>query len=98
MQALRVVNVVGCRSDFIKMAPLTAEMKRHPGIDPVLVHCGQHDGMALMDACQDLELPEPDLFLNVGSGSHARQTALIMQSFEGVLFDVTPDLVMVVGD
>jgi UDP-N-acetylglucosamine 2-epimerase (non-hydrolysing) len=98
MHVLRVVNVVGCRTDFIKMGPLIAEMKKHPEINPVLVHTGSHDNLGFFEACHDLDLPEPDYFLNVGSGSHARQTALIMQGLEGVLFDLNPDLVMVVGD
>jgi UDP-N-acetylglucosamine 2-epimerase (non-hydrolysing) len=89
MQALRIVIVVGCRTDFIKMAPLLAEMKKHPEICPVLVHTGPHDDPAFFERGHDLDLPEPDFFLNIGSGSHARQTALIMQSLEGV---------MVVGD
>jgi UDP-N-acetylglucosamine 2-epimerase (non-hydrolysing) len=95
---LRVVNVVGCRTNFIKIAPLLSEMKRHPEIHPILVHTGSHDDLAFFESCHDLDLPEPDYCLNAGSGSHARQTSLIMQSFEGVLFDLNPDLVMVVGD
>jgi UDP-N-acetylglucosamine 2-epimerase (non-hydrolysing) len=98
MQALSVVNVVGGCANFIKMAPLLAEMRRHPEIRPVLVDTGPYDDLAFFEACHDLDLPEPDFFLNVGSGSHARQTALIMQTFEGVLFDLNPDLVLVVGD
>ena len=98
MQALRVVNVVGSCADFIKMVPLLAEMKRHPEINPVLVHTGPHDDLGFLEACRDLDMPEPDYFLNVGSGSHARRTALIMQGLEGLLFDLNPDLVMVVGD
>jgi UDP-N-acetylglucosamine 2-epimerase (non-hydrolysing) len=80
------------------MAPLLAEMRKHPEIHPVLVHTGPYDDLAFLEACHSLDLPEPDFFLNVGSGSHARQTALIMQSFEGLLFDLDPDLVVVVGD
>jgi UDP-N-acetylglucosamine 2-epimerase (non-hydrolysing) len=80
------------------MAPLLAEMKRHPEIHSVLVHTGRQDDQVFFKACHDLDLPEADYFLNIGSGSDARQTALIMQSFEGVLFDLNPDLVVVVGD
>lgn len=98
MKALSIVNVVGCCTNFFKMAPLLAEMKRHPEIRPILVHTGPHNDPAFFEACRDLDLPEPDYFLNVGSGSHARQTSLIMQSIEGVLFDLNPDLILVAGD
>ena len=99
MSGLNIVNVVGCRPNFIKIAPLMAEMKKHPEIRPTLVHTGQHYDSAMSDVFfRDLDLPHPDIFLNVGSGSHARQTALIIESFEGVLLGLNPDVVVVVGD
>lgn len=99
MSGLKILNVVGCRPNFIKIAPLVAEMKKHAEINPLLVHTGQHYDGSMSDVFfRDLELPEPNIYLNVGSGSHARQLALIVQSFEGVLLDVSPDLVLVVGD
>lgn len=99
MVEMKIVNVVGCRPNFIKLAPLLAEMKRHPEISALIVHTGQHYDEALSDVFfRDLELPPPHIHLNVGSGSHASQTARILQSFEGVLQDVKPDLVLVVGD
>jgi UDP-N-acetylglucosamine 2-epimerase (non-hydrolysing) len=99
MNALSILNIVGCRPNFIKIAPLIAEMRKHPEIRPMLLHTGQHHDGALSDVFfRDLDLPEPDIFLNIGSGSHARQTAKIIDAFEGVLLDLNPDLVLVVGD
>lgn len=96
---MKIINVVGCRPNFIKLAPLLAEMKKHAQISPLIVHTGQHYDDALSEVFfRDLELPPPHIHLNVGSGSHAGQTARILQSFEGVLQDVKPDLVLVVGD
>lgn len=96
---LKILNVVGCRPNFVKIAPLMAEMKKRPGITPVLAHTGQHYDTVMSDVFfRDLELPEPNIYLNIGSGSHARQMALMCQAFEGLLLDVNPDLVLVVGD
>ncbi len=99
MNGLRILSVIGCRPNFIKIAPLMAEMKKHPEIQPVLVHTGQHYDEIMSDVFfRDLDIPKPDVSLNVGSGSYARQVALIIQGLEGVLLDVSPDLVLVVGD
>jgi len=99
MTDLKILNVVGCRPNFVKIAPLMAEMKKRPGITPVLAHTGQHYDTVMSDVFfRDLELPEPNIYLNIGSGSHARQMALMCQAFEGLLLDVNPDLVLVVGD
>src|SRR5947209_8440098 len=99
MVELKIINIVGCRPNFIKLAPLIAEMKRHPQISSLVVHTGQHYDDAMSDVFfRDLELPPPHIHLNVGSASHARQTARILQSFEEVLQDAKPDLVLVLGD
>jgi UDP-N-acetylglucosamine 2-epimerase (non-hydrolysing) len=96
---MRIVNVVGARPNFMKMAPLLREMRRHPDLAPTLVHTGQHydDAMA-GQFFRDLQLPAPDIALEVGSGSHAYQTAEVMKRLEGVLKDIQPHLVVVVGD
>lgn len=96
---MRIVNVVGARPNFMKMAPLIREMRRHPAIRATLVHTGQHydDSMA-GQFFRDLELPPPDLSLEVGSGSHAFQTAEVMKRLEPVLNDIQPHVVVVVGD
>jgi UDP-N-acetylglucosamine 2-epimerase (non-hydrolysing) len=96
---MKIVNVVGARPNFMKMAPLMAEMARYPEIRAVLVHTGQHYDEAMSTLFfQDLEIPTPDINLEVGSASHAVQTALIMQRFEQVLLEEKPELVLVVGD
>ena len=99
MSGLRILNIVGCRPNLIKIAPLIFEMNRYPEIEPLLVHTGQHYDGAMSDVFfRDLEIPEPDVCLNTGSVSGARQMALILQRLEEVLLDANPDLVLVVGD
>jgi UDP-N-acetylglucosamine 2-epimerase (non-hydrolysing) len=97
---LRIVNVVGARPNFMKIAPIVAEMRRRSGlITPLLVHTGQHyDGSMSESFFDDLEIPRPDFNLGVGSASHAEQTARIMLALEPVLEDFKPDWVVVVGD
>ena len=90
----------GARPNFMKVAPVYSELSKNTGrYTPILVHTGQHydDEMSRV-FFDDLELPEPDIYLNVGSASHAVQTARIMVGFEKVCLEKKPDLVMVVGD
>ena len=99
MAALQVLSVVGARPNFIKIAPIAHELAKCPGIEHVLVHTGQHYDANMADwFFRDLDVPEPDFNLDVGSGSHAQQTAAIMVRLERVLLDCGPDLVLVVGD
>ncbi|HSL83964.1 MAG TPA: UDP-N-acetylglucosamine 2-epimerase (non-hydrolyzing), partial [Thermoanaerobaculia bacterium] len=96
---MKVLAVAGCRPNFVKLGPLFREMRRHPEIRPLLVHTGQHYDRALSDVFfRDLELPEPDVHLEVGSASHAVQTARVMEGIEEVLIEHVPDLVILVGD
>jgi len=97
---LRVINVVGARPNFMKVAPIVAAMKRRPArFQPLVVHTGQHYDAAMSDSFfRDLELPQPDTHLGVGSGSHAAQTAAVMERFEPVVLNEKPDWVLVVGD
>lgn len=97
---LRVLNVVGARPNFIKIAPLLKQMRLHPDrIQPVLLNTGQHYDQAMVDFFfADLNIPVPDDSLGVGSGSHALQTARIMMEFEPVCQRLSPDLVLLVGD
>jgi UDP-N-acetylglucosamine 2-epimerase (non-hydrolysing) len=97
---LKVINVVGARPNFMKVAPIVAAMKRRPDVfQPILVHTGQHYDATMSDAFfRDLEMPQPDIYLGVGSASHAAQTAAIMRAFEPVVVKEKPDWVMVVGD
>jgi UDP-N-acetylglucosamine 2-epimerase (non-hydrolysing) len=83
----------------MKLAPLLALLRQHPAFKPVLVHTGQHyDKTMSGQFFVDLGLPVPDFNLDVGSGSHAQQTAEIMKRFEPVVLSEKPDAVMVVGD
>ena len=96
---LKIINVVGARPNFMKIAPIHNLMLKTEGIEPYLVHTGQHyDEKMSKVFFVDLGMPEPDIYLKVGSGSHAAQTAKIMVEFEKVCLDQKPDLVLVVGD
>src|SRR5512134_1269976 len=97
---LKILNVVGARPNFMKVAPLVDAMKRREReFTPLVVHTGQHYDAMMSDAFfKDLGLPEPDIYLSVGSGSHAAQTAAVMQRFEPVVLEEKPDWVLVVGD
>jgi UDP-N-acetylglucosamine 2-epimerase (non-hydrolysing) len=95
----KLLNVCGARPNFMKIAALVRAYAAFPGIESVLVHTGQHyDERMSTLFFRELELPEPDLNLEVGSGSHAVQTAEIMRRFEPVLLEQRPDWVVVVGD
>jgi UDP-N-acetylglucosamine 2-epimerase (non-hydrolysing) len=96
---MKILNVVGARPNFMKIAPLMAEYSRHKSIQATLVHTGQHyDKVMSKLFFSELGIPKPDVNLEVGSGSHAVQTAEIMKRFEPVLIDYKPDVVVVVGD
>jgi UDP-N-acetylglucosamine 2-epimerase (non-hydrolysing) len=96
---LKILNIVGARPNLPKIAPLLREMRRHPEIQPILVHTGQHYDEKLSDVFfRQMGIPEPHVNLEVGSGSHAAQTAEILKRIEPVLIERQPDLVLVVGD
>src|SRR5271169_805618 len=96
---LKIINIVGARPNLPKIAPLMREMQRHPEIEPILVHTGQHYDAALSDIFfRQMGIPTPHVNLEVGSGSHAAQTAEVLKRIEPVLLDHQPDLVLVVGD
>lgn len=96
---MKIINVVGARPNFIKIAPVMEEMKKYKEIESLLVHTGQHyDENMSKSFFDDLGIPRPDFNLNVGSASHAIQTANIMIEFEKICFKENPDYVLVVGD
>jgi len=103
---MKILIIVGARPNFMKAAPLVSAIREHNRqcetegiVDCVLVHTGQHYDEAMSGSFfSDLSLPQPDIQLGVGSGSHAAQTAEIMRRFEGVLLEQRPDVVIVVGD
>lgn len=91
---------MGARPNFMKMAPIHKEFSRHKSkIIHKIVHTGQHYDMKMSDVFfKELELPKPDIYLGVGSKSHAQQKAHIMIEFEKIIMKEKPDLVMVYGD
>ncbi|MFH0992371.1 MAG: UDP-N-acetylglucosamine 2-epimerase (non-hydrolyzing) [bacterium] len=95
-----ILSVVGARPNFMKVAPLHKAMQKYAdAVRHLIVHTGQHYDQAMSKVFfEDLELPHPDFYLGVGSGSHAQQTAKIMIAFEEILEKQRPDLVVVVGD
>ncbi|MEO5700967.1 MAG: UDP-N-acetylglucosamine 2-epimerase (non-hydrolyzing) [Casimicrobiaceae bacterium] len=95
-----VLCVVGARPNFMKMAPILRAFAAHtPRIPALLVHTGQHYDAVMSDRLfADLQLPAPDINLAVGSGSHAVQTAEVMQRFEPLIDAHAPTCVLVVGD
>ncbi|HOO57038.1 MAG TPA: UDP-N-acetylglucosamine 2-epimerase (non-hydrolyzing) [bacterium] len=96
---MKILNVVGARPNFMKIGPLCRAFESRAGIESLLVHTGQHyDQNMSRIFFDDLELPRPDMNLGVGSGTHGVQTARVMESFEKVLMENRPDLVIVVGD
>jgi UDP-N-acetylglucosamine 2-epimerase (non-hydrolysing) len=96
----KVVSVVGARPNFMKIAPIDRAFKAYSDeIEHIIVHTGQHYDYQMSEAFfQDLQMPSPNFFLGVGSGSHAEQTAKVMTAFEEVCQKVKPDLVIVPGD
>lgn len=100
MFSTKYVLVAGARPNFIKIAPIQRVFSaKRNGYDLLLVHTGQHDSRNMSDDFfRDLGIPEPDINLEVGSGSHAEQTARIMIGFEPVCVEHRPDWVIVVGD
>ncbi len=96
---IRVICICGARPNFMKIAPIMKAFQKHGGFETLLVHTGQHydENMSKL-FFEELNIPRPDINLEVGSGSHAVQTAEIMKRFEPVVLDFKPHYVLVVGD
>src|SRR3989475_2510375 len=95
---MRILSVVGARPNFMKLAPVDRELVKR-GVEHVIVHTGQHYDPGMSDAFfEELWIPAPDHNLGVGSGSHAQQTAAVMQRLEPVIVESRPDLVLTYGD
>lgn len=102
---MKILSVVGARPNFMKIAPFVAAINRHNAAHPeriiehILVHTGQHYDIRMSGSFfTDLNIPEPDINLEIGSGSHAEQVGHTMIAFEKVLQQQKPDWVVVVGD
>ena len=96
----KIISVVGARPNFMKVAPIHKAFQMYKDkVEHLICHTGQHyDKKMSKIFFEDLEMPFPDFYLGVGSGSHAEQTAKIMIEFEKVLNNEKPDLIIVVGD
>jgi UDP-N-acetylglucosamine 2-epimerase (non-hydrolysing) len=95
---MKIATVLGTRPEIIKMAPVLDEMERLD-IDNILIHTGQHyDHEMSQQFFQDLKIKQPDYNIGVGSNSHGKQTAIMMESIENVLIEEKPDIIMVQGD
>jgi UDP-N-acetylglucosamine 2-epimerase (non-hydrolysing) len=96
---MKIADIVGTRPNLVKIAPLMCQMRRHPEIQSLLVHMGQHTDDKLSDVFfRQMGIPEPNVNLYVGSGSHAWQTGEALKRIEPVFLKHRPDLVLVVGD
>lgn len=96
---LSIHLIAAARPNFMKVAPLYHALKQENWCKPIIVHTGQHyDENMSASFLRDLDLPEPDIYLGVGSGTHAEQTARVMLAYETVCFKETPDYIVVVGD
>ena len=96
---MKVIQVVGARPNFMKVAPLHRAIKNLAGWTSKIVHTGQHFDAKMSDIFfTQLELPKPDFFLGIGGGSHTEVTAKIMLAFEKIVESEKPDLIIVVGD
>ena len=96
---MKAFLVAGARPNFIKIAPLLRALDHHDHVRSLLLHTGQHyDYEMSMSFFRQLKIREPDIFLGVGSGSHARQTAEIMNRLEAIIVEEEPDVVVLVGD
>jgi UDP-N-acetylglucosamine 2-epimerase (non-hydrolysing) len=97
---MKIMIVVGARPNYMKAAPIIGQMRRYDDfLEPIILHTGQHyDPMLSEQIMTELGMPQPDIYLGVGSGTHAEQTARIMLEFEKVIMEDPPHLVVVIGD
>jgi UDP-N-acetylglucosamine 2-epimerase (non-hydrolysing) len=96
---MKAIHLVGARPNFMKAAPVHAALSHCDGVQQFLIHTGQHYDRSMSDVFfQQLNLPEPDLNLEVGSGTHSQQTAQVMMRLEPVLLERKPNLLIIYGD
>jgi len=96
---MKLIHVIGARPNFMKATPVWSAINRMTDFNQILVHTGQHYDKLMSDIFfKELQIPIPDYNLNIGSDTHARQTAAIMIKFEELVSDLKPDLVLVYGD
>jgi UDP-N-acetylglucosamine 2-epimerase (non-hydrolysing) len=96
---MKIIHVVGARPNFMKVAPVMSALQSHPGVEQTLIHTGQHYDHNMSEIFfRQLGLPDPDMNLNIGSGTHTWQIAQIMLALEPVMDSKKPDVVLVYGD
>jgi len=96
---LKIVSVVGARPNFVKLAPVARALAARPGVKHLIIHTGQHYDPLLSDKFfEELEIPTPDFNLEVGSGTHAAQTAAVLERIEPLCQHLRPDWLLVYGD
>lgn len=96
---MKIISVVGARPNFMKVAPFCRALKAYPEVQHILVHTGQHYDVRMSEQFfKELDIPNPDINLEIGSGSHAEQVGRTMIAFEKVLREEKPDWVVVLGD
>jgi len=99
MKQVKIHLIAAARPNFMKIGPLYHALRDEPWAEPFIVHTGQHYDVNMSEAFfKDLRLPEPDIHLGIGSGTHAEQTGKVMIAYEKVLVGTRPDVVIVVGD
>jgi UDP-N-acetylglucosamine 2-epimerase (non-hydrolysing) len=99
MTLVRIACIAGARPNFVKIAAILRQMRQHPRLERYLIHTGQHFSPEMSDSFFDqLQIPRPDVNLEVGGGTHTQQTAEIMKRIEPVFAETAPRLVLVVGD
>ena len=96
---MKIISVVGARPNFMKVAPFCRALKAYPNVQHILVHTGQHYDVRMSEQFfKELDIPNPDINLEIGSGTHAEQVGRTMIEFEKVLRKEKPDWVVVLGD
>lgn len=96
---MKIISVVGARPNFMKVAPFCRALKAYSDVQHILVHTGQHYDVRMSEQFfKELDIPNPDINLEIGSGSHAEQVGKTMIAFEKILRDEKPDWVVVLGD
>ncbi|MFA6950184.1 MAG: UDP-N-acetylglucosamine 2-epimerase (non-hydrolyzing) [Lentimicrobiaceae bacterium] len=99
MKPIKILIIAGARPNFMKIAPIMHTMRQSAKLEPVLIHTGQHYDVQMSDTFfKELNIPHPDISLEVGSGTHAQQVARIMERFEPVCDEQKPRAILVVGD
>ena len=96
---MQIHLIAAARPNFMKIAPLYHALKKEQWANITIIHTGQHYDLNMSDAIfQDLSLPEPDIHLGIGSGTHAEQTGNVMIAYEKILMEHRPDFIVVAGD